>query len=77
MVVTGSWDKTIKYWDMRQATAVASVQCTDRVYCMDVKDKLLVVALGDMNVQVINLNNPTTVHKTIKSPLKYQTRAVR
>jgi len=79
MIVTGSWDKTIKYWDMRQQLAAATINCGDRVYAMDTKDALLVVALAGDNreVKIVNLANPGTVHKTEQSPLKHQTRAVR
>ena len=31
MIVTGSWDKTIKYWDLRAQTPVGTVQCQERV----------------------------------------------
>lgn len=76
MLVTGSWDKTIKYWDLRQSTAVATVQCQERVYTLDVKNKLLVVGTADRYINVINLNEPTKFYKTLQSPLKWQTRVV-
>jgi mRNA export factor len=76
MLVTGSWDKTIKYWDLRQSTPVATVQCQERVYTMDVKDKLLVVGTADRYINIINLSEPTKFYKTIQSPLKWQTRVV-
>jgi hypothetical protein len=40
MIVTGSWDRTVKYWDLRQSTAAASLNCQNKVYSMDVKDKV-------------------------------------
>ncbi|MCJ1484838.1 Poly(A)+ RNA export protein rae1 [Schaereria dolodes] len=76
MIVTGSWDKTVRYWDLRQATAVATLSCQERVYSMDVKDKLLVIGTADRYINIVNLNNPTTFHKTLESPLKHQTRVV-
>lgn len=76
MLVTGSWDKTIKYWDLRQPTPVATVQCQERVYTLDVKEKLLVVGTADRYINVINLNDPTKFYKTLQSPLKWQTRVV-
>jgi mRNA export factor len=76
MLVTGSWDKTIKFWDLRQSQAAATVNCQERVYSMDVKDKLLVVGTADRYINVINLNEPTRFYKTIQSPLKWQTRVV-
>ena len=76
VLVTGSWDKTVKYWDLRQPTPVASVDCQERVYSMDVKDKLLVIATADRYINIVNLDNPTKFYKTMQSPLKWQTRVV-
>lgn len=76
MIVTGSWDKTVKYWDLRQQTAVASVECQERVYSMDVKGNLLVVGTADRYINTIKLDNPTMFHQTLRSPLHHQTRVV-
>lgn len=76
MVVTGSWDKTVKYWDLRQSTAVATLQCQDRVYTMDVKDNLLVIGTAERYINIVNLTDPGKFYKTIQSPLKWQTRTV-
>jgi mRNA export factor len=76
MAVTGSWDKTIKYWDFRSATPAGVVNCQERVYTMDVKDNLLVVGTADRYINVINLKDPIKIYKTIQSPLKWQTRVV-
>lgn len=76
MLVTGSWDKTIKYWDLRTSAPAASITCQERVYAMDVKDKLLVIATADRYVNVVNLDDPGKFFKTMQSPLKHQTRAV-
>ncbi|TQS37065.1 hypothetical protein Golomagni_02472 [Golovinomyces magnicellulatus] len=76
MIVTGSWDKTIKYWDLRTSNPVATVQCQERVYTMDVKGQLLVVGTADRYINVIALNEPTKFYKTTQSPLKWQTRVV-
>jgi mRNA export factor len=76
MIASGSWDKTVKYWDMRQQGPAASVQCQDRVYTMDVKNNLCVVGTADRYINVIDLKNPTKFYKTLQSPLKWQTRVV-
>lgn len=76
MVVSGSWDKTVKYWDMRQQGAAATVQCQERVYTLDVQDNLCVVGTADRYINVINLKEPTKFYKTLQSPLKWQTRVV-
>ena len=76
MLVTGSWDRTVKYWDLRQSAPAATLNCQERVYTMDVKNKLLVIGTADRYINVVNLDDPTKFYKTIQSPLKYQTRCV-
>ncbi|CUA77045.1 Poly(A)+ RNA export protein [Schizosaccharomyces pombe 972h-] [Rhizoctonia solani] len=76
ILATGSWDKTIKYWDLRQPSPIAKVDLPERCFTMDVVYPLLVVGTADRQVLVYDLNNPTTVFRTITSPLKWQTRVV-
>ncbi|KAJ7650729.1 WD40-repeat-containing domain protein, partial [Roridomyces roridus] len=76
ILATGSWDKTIKYWDLRTPTAVASVTLPERCYSMDVQYPLMVVGTAERHVQIYNLTNPTTVYKAMQSPLRWQTRVV-
>lgn len=77
MLVTGSWDKKVKYWDLRQQNPVASIDCQERIYCMDVRDKLLVIGTADRYINMVNLaTNPGAFYKTMQSPLKWQTRTV-
>ncbi|KAJ4159966.1 uncharacterized protein LMH87_007901 [Akanthomyces muscarius] len=76
MVVTGSWDKTVKYWDLRQQGAAATLQCQERVYTADVRDNLCVVGTADRYINIVNLKDPTKIYKTLQSPLKWQTRVV-
>ncbi|KAK9412940.1 putative Poly(A)+ RNA export protein [Seiridium unicorne] len=76
MVVTGSWDKTIKYWDLRSPNPVGSVTAQERIYTMDVRNNLLVVGTADRYINVINLSDPLKFYKTLQSPLKWQTRVV-
>ncbi|GAB7364870.1 hypothetical protein MBLNU230_g5661t1 [Neophaeotheca triangularis] len=76
ILITGSWDKTIKYWDLRQQTPVATLQCQERVYCMDARNDMLVIGTAERYINVVNLQNPGTFFKTMQSPLKWQTRVV-
>lgn len=76
MLVTGSWDKTIKYWDLRSPNAVGSVNVTDRVYTMDIANQALVVGMADRWIEIFNLQKPDTAYKKLQSPLKWQTRTV-
>lgn len=75
-VVTGSWDKTLKYWDTRSPTPMATLQLSERVYAMDVKHPLLVVATADRFIHVVDIRKPSQIYKSIQSNLKFQTRTV-
>jgi len=50
-LVTGSWDKTIKYWDTGQQNPAHTQQSPEQCYAM-------VVATVDRNIIVYNLANP-------------------
>ena len=65
MLVTTSWDKTVKYWDLRQSNPVSVVQLPERPYSMDTKGRLLVIACGGSlkKVQIFDLQNPQTIFK--------------
>lgn len=77
MLITGSWDKMVKYWDLRQQQPVATLECKDRVYSMDVRgNEMLVIGTAERWIHIVDLKNPTTFFKTIQSPLKWQTRVV-
>jgi mRNA export factor len=76
LLVTGSWDKTLRYWDTRQATPAFTQQLSERVFAMDCNHPLLVVGTADRKIHIINLQTPQTIFKTIDSTLKFQTRCI-
>lgn len=76
MLATGSWDKKIKFWDLRQEDPVHFVECQERIYSMDARDNLLVVGTADRYINIMNLSQPQKFYKQIQSPLKWQTRVV-
>lgn len=76
ILATGSWDKMLKYWDLRQQQPIGTIQLPERCYTMDVVNQLMVIGTADRHVCVVNLNNPTTIFKTTQSPLKFQTRVI-
>ncbi|KAI8391842.1 WD40-repeat-containing domain protein [Radiomyces spectabilis] len=76
ILATGSWDKTIKYWDTRSPQPIGTVQLPERCYTMDTAGNLLIAGTADRHIVIFDLNNPTSIFKQTLSPLKWQTRAV-
>ncbi len=63
LLVTGSWDKTIKYWDGRQSNEVHSNQLPERIYCMDVKFPLSVIGTAERFIIIYDLRKPDVEFK--------------
>lgn len=76
VVVSGSWDKTLRYWDTRQPQPISTIQLPERVYAMDASQKILVVGTAERHIAIIDLNNPQQIFKSSMSPLKWQTRSI-
>ncbi|KAI9605422.1 hypothetical protein KEM48_002207 [Puccinia striiformis f. sp. tritici PST-130] len=73
LLATGSWDKTLKYWDLRSPTPAVSVTLPERIYTMDTVFPLMVV--GTAARKIISIN-PAVEYKSLDSPLKWQTRCI-
>ncbi|KAI3702340.1 hypothetical protein L6452_28076 [Arctium lappa] len=81
-VITGSWDKTLKCWDPRGASAqeralVETYAQPERVYSLSLVGNRLVVATIGRHVNVYDLRNMSQPEQRRESSLKYQTRCVR
>ena len=78
LVVTGSWDKTIKLWDPRQKHGVGMYdQNGEKVYTMSLCGDRLVVGTSNRRVLVWDLKNMQFAEQRRASSLKYQTRCIR
>jgi mRNA export factor len=76
LLVTGGWDKCLRYWDLRQNVPAGEVKLPERVYCMDMTFPVLTVGCADQHIVIYNLNNPQTAYKATKSQLQMQTRCI-
>ncbi|KAL1962612.1 hypothetical protein VTN77DRAFT_9326 [Rasamsonia byssochlamydoides] len=77
LVVTGSWDHTVKYWDLRQKTSIGGLDFNDRVDTLDVDERMLVIGTADRDIHVVDLLQPCKFHLPMASPLTSQTRVVK
>uniref|UniRef100_A0A8C6LEN4 Rae1 protein homolog n=1 Tax=Nothobranchius furzeri TaxID=105023 RepID=A0A8C6LEN4_NOTFU len=75
-IMTGSWDKTLKFWDTRSPNPMMSLQMPERCYCADVVYPMAVVATAERGLIVYQLENQPSEFRRIDSPLKHQHRCV-
>ncbi|XP_013397809.1 mitotic checkpoint protein BUB3 [Lingula anatina] len=77
VVITGSWDSTVKLWDPRTPCSAGSFSQPDKVYTMSVSGDRLLVGTAGRRVLVWDLRNMGYVQQRRESSLKYQTRCIR
>jgi len=75
-VMTGSWDRTLKFWDTRQPNPMMQIQLPERCYCVDVKYPMAVCGTAGRGIIIYHLENQPQEFKKMESPLKYQHRCV-
>ncbi|KAG8231511.1 hypothetical protein J437_LFUL011549 [Ladona fulva] len=75
-LMTGSWDKTLKFWDTRTPTPMLTINLPERCYCADVDYPMAVVGTAGRELIVYQLEGKPQECKRIESPLKYQHRCV-
>ncbi|KAI9447214.1 WD40 repeat-like protein [Lactarius psammicola] len=76
-IITGSWDRTVRFWDPRASTAQqSSHQLPERVYFMDTVGHRLVLALASRLFHIFDLRKMDTPEQTRESSLKFLTRAL-
>lgn len=84
LLITGSWDKTVKIWDPRSSNPLLhTIAQPERVYSMDLTGNTnintgkLVVAMAGRWIYVYDMKKlPVPIQKR-ESSLKYQTRCVK
>ena len=73
-VVTGGWDKAVRYWDPRSQTKapVAELALPGKVYSMDAAGNLLVIGMENRLVGCVDVRNPTAFFETAETPHEFQ-----
>eukprot|EP00744_Colponema_vietnamica_P023593 GILI01034188.1.p1 GENE.GILI01034188.1~~GILI01034188.1.p1 ORF type:complete len:333 (+),score=71.51 GILI01034188.1:29-1000(+) len=77
LVVSGSWDRTVKGWDSRTPSCVFTAPQPDKVFSMSVSSNKLVTALNGRHVLIYDIRKMDAPEFSRQSSLKYQTRCVR
>ena len=69
LLVTGSWDRTLAYWDARTDQPALRVQLPERVYAMHAAASTLVVGMASRHIQVRPSLRTTSQHVLMAVPL--------
>jgi len=75
-LVTGSLDKTVKLWDMRQSNPVMTFNCPERVYALDIMGPVMVVVTADRKLLAYQMHPEPKEWQPFQSQLKQQIRCV-
>ncbi|KAI0628664.1 WD40-repeat-containing domain protein [Trametes polyzona] len=76
-LITGSWDRTLRFWDPRAATPQQSTHdLPERVYNMDLVNHILVVAMASRLMHIYDIRKMDEPAQVRESSLKFMTRAL-
>lgn len=75
LLISGSFDKTLKFWDLRSAGPVHVVNLSERVFCMDLNRDMLGVSLAGNKVSTYDLRNNCS-EKSLSTKLFWQIRSI-
>lgn len=79
-LVSGGWDKKVKYWDPNTPSptgaGVLEVDVPDKVYAMDQRGFGLLVATAERHIRLFDLRKAQSPVRTIQCPLKFQSRSI-
>ena len=77
VLITGSWDRTVRFWDPRASNQQqSSHEVPERVYNMDLAGHMLVVAMASRLFHIYDIRKMDTVNQARESSLKFMTRAL-
>jgi len=76
LIVSGGWDRKLKFWDARSPNPAGVLDLPERVYSMDARDNILVVACANKQIVSYDVSGQPREHSRKESPLKFQSRCI-
>ncbi|KAF9234727.1 WD40 repeat-like protein [Melanogaster broomeanus] len=77
VLITGSWDQSLRFWDSRAPTAETSTHpLPERVYNMDLVNHTLVVAMASRLFHIYDIRKMSEPAQMRESSLKFMTRSL-
>ncbi|XP_060655355.1 protein Rae1 [Drosophila nasuta] len=75
-LMTGSWDKTVKFWDPRNPLPMLKKDTPDRCYAADVFYPFAVIGCANNTIITYSLDKMPTDNRCFQSGLKQQMRCI-
>jgi cell cycle arrest protein BUB3 len=78
VLISGSWDKNIKLWDLKNNQEIASYEMSNKVFSLDIlpKSYQLVVGIAGRQILIYDIRNMSEPQQKRESSLKHQTRKI-
>jgi len=78
VVVSGSWDKTVRLWDPRSSTScIGKFQQPEKIYTLDVVNNILVIGMAARQIYIYDIRNLSETMQKRESSLKFMTRVIK
>lgn len=75
--MSGSWDSTIKFWDIRTRECIGSYIQPERVFAMDSTKNQIIVGTAARHIWIWDYRSMEEPEQRRKSPLMHQTRCIK
>ncbi|TPX38029.1 hypothetical protein SmJEL517_g00022 [Synchytrium microbalum] len=77
MVITGSWDKSVKTWDPRTPSHLSQTDLPAKVFAMSTADTKVVISMAQRLIHIYDIRNMSETLQQRESSLKFMTRVVK
>ena len=76
ILISGSWDRTLIYWDIRSGQKISTINLPAKVFCCGQNGNILVLGLSNKYVETYDLRNYKQHMNLEKTVLKHQLRCI-